>query len=58
MVSLLDVRNGVCFLEHTMVNHRTMVPMYIKGYVSQVMAISLLIHLVVRMFELVVNCET
>jgi hypothetical protein len=54
----LDVRNGVCFLEHTMVNHRTMVPMYIKGYVSQVMAISLLIHLVVRMFELVVNCET
>jgi hypothetical protein len=29
-----------------------------KGYVSQVMAISLQIHLVIRMFELVINCET
>ncbi len=27
MTSLLDVRNGVCFLVHTMVSHRTMVPM-------------------------------
>jgi hypothetical protein len=26
MASLLDVGNGVCFLEHTMVGHRTMVP--------------------------------
>jgi hypothetical protein len=35
-----------------------MVPMQIKGYVSQVVAIGLPIHLVVRMFKLVVNCET
>ncbi len=35
-----------------------MVPMQIKGYVSQVVAISLPIHSVVRMFEPVVNCET
>jgi hypothetical protein len=58
VASLLDVRNGVCFLEHTMVSHRTMVPMQIKGYVSQVVAISHPIHSVVRMFELVVNYET
>jgi hypothetical protein len=32
--------------------------MEIKGYVSQVVAISLPIHLVVRMFKLVVNSET
>ncbi len=35
-----------------------MVPMQIKGYVSQVVAIGLLIHSVVRMFEPIVNCET
>jgi hypothetical protein len=58
MVSLLDVRNGVCFLEHIMVSHRTKVPVQIKGYVSQVVAISLPIHLVVHMFEQIVNCET
>ncbi len=58
MVRLLDVGNNVSFLEHTMVSHRTMVPMEIKGYVSQVVAISLPIHLVVRMFKLVVNSET
>jgi hypothetical protein len=34
-----------------------MVPMEIKGYVSQVVAISLPIHLVIRMFKLVVNFE-
>jgi len=55
---LLDVGNGVCFLEHTMVSHRTMVPMQIKGYVSQVVAIGLPSHSVVRMFEPVVNFET
>jgi hypothetical protein len=27
MANLLDVRNGVCLLEHIMVSHRTMVPM-------------------------------
>jgi len=27
VANLLDVGNGVCFLEHTMVSHRTMVPM-------------------------------
>jgi hypothetical protein len=27
MANLLDVGNDVCFLEHTLVNHRTMVPM-------------------------------
>jgi hypothetical protein len=27
VASLLDVGNGVCFLEHTMMRHRTMVPM-------------------------------
>jgi len=27
VVNLLDVRNGVCFLEHTMVSHKTVVPM-------------------------------
>jgi hypothetical protein len=27
MASLLDVGNDVCFFEHIMVNHRTMVPM-------------------------------
>ncbi len=27
VASLLDVVNGVCFLEHTMVSHRIMVPM-------------------------------
>jgi hypothetical protein len=48
----------VCFLEHIMVNHRTMVPMQIKGYVSQVVAISFPIHSVICMLELVVNCET
>ncbi len=58
VASLLDVGNGVCFLEHTMVSHRTMVTMQIKGYVSQVVAIDFLIHSVVRMFEPVVNCET
>jgi hypothetical protein len=58
VASLLDVGNGVCFLEHTMVSHRTMVPMQIKGYVSHVVAIGLPIHLVVRMFEPVVNYET
>ncbi len=57
MVSLLDVKNGVCFLKHTMVSHQIMVPMYIKGYVSQV-AISLPIHSVIHMFKPVVNCET
>jgi hypothetical protein len=35
-----------------------MVPMQIKGYVSQVVAIGLPIHLVIGMFEPVVNCET
>jgi hypothetical protein len=58
VVSLLDVGNGVCFLEHTMVSHKIMVPMQIKGYVSQVVAIGLPIHSVVRMFEPIVNCET
>jgi hypothetical protein len=58
VASLLDVGNGVCFLEHTMVRHRTMVPMLIKGYVSQVVAISLPIHSVVHMLEPIVNCET
>jgi hypothetical protein len=32
--------------------------MQIKGYISEVMAISLPIHLVVRMLEASVNCET
>jgi hypothetical protein len=27
VANLLDVGNSVCFLEHTMVSHRTMVPM-------------------------------
>jgi hypothetical protein len=35
-----------------------MVPMQIKGYVSQVVAIGLPSHSVVRMFEPVVNFET
>jgi hypothetical protein len=35
-----------------------MVPMSIKRYVSKAVAISLLIHLVVHMLKLVVNCET
>jgi hypothetical protein len=58
VASLLDVGNGVCFLEHTMASHKTMVPMQIKGYVSQVVAIGLPIHSVVHMFEPVINCET
>jgi hypothetical protein len=58
MASLVDVRNGICFLEHTMVSHRTMVPMQIKGYVSQVVAINLPIHSVVHMLKLVMNYET
>jgi hypothetical protein len=35
-----------------------MVPMKIKGYVSQVVAISLPTHLVVRTLESIVNYET
>ncbi len=27
VASLLDVGNGACFLEHTIVSHKTMVPM-------------------------------
>jgi hypothetical protein len=27
VASLLDVGNGVCFLEHIVVSHKTMVPM-------------------------------
>jgi hypothetical protein len=34
-----------------------MVPMQIKRYVSEVVAMNLPIHSVIRMLELVVNCE-
>jgi hypothetical protein len=51
VANLLDVRNRVSFLEHTMFSHRTKVPMLIKGYVSQVVAISFPIHSVICMLE-------
>jgi len=41
-----------------MVSHKIMVPMQIEVYVSQMVAISLPIHSVICMFELVINCET